>query len=108
MEGREKERGKSDGKLPIIMCLFTVEEILWMCTRDDVGRDEKRRYKVNFQFAVMAQTRRDLNLCNRPHRTVREEVGVLAKLARLEKGVFVQRCYDSFVNHGVTQAGMRD
>ena len=43
------------------MCLFTVEEILWMCTRDDVGRGGKRRYKVNFQFAVMAQTRRDLN-----------------------------------------------
>ena len=62
------------------MCLSTVEEILWMCTREDVGRDGMRRYKVNFQFAVMAQTRRDLNLCNRPHRTVREEV-VLTKLA---------------------------
>ena len=53
-----------------------------MCTKDDGDgmEGEKRRYKVNFQFAVMAQTRRDLNLCNRPHRTVREEV-VLTKLA---------------------------
>ena len=70
------------------MCLFTVEEILWMCTKDDVGRDGMRRYKVNFQFAVMAQTRRDLNLCNRPHRTLREEVAALTYPAPLQEGVF--------------------
>ena len=103
-----ERKGKSDGKLPIIMCLFTVEEILWMCTRDDVGRDGKRRYKVNFQFAVMAKTRRILIYVIVHTALYVKRLVFLLNSYRSRKGFFVQRCYDSLVNHGVTQAGMLD